>query len=354
MDTAISIINNKVNANSNYNVIFNNQLINNFINYIDVNDLTIKGYIGYIKQFIIYLKDNNIMQPTRDTIKAYKKYLDNKQLSTGTKQQYFRACKYLFKWLASEGLYPNVADNIKGFKVISDNTKKESLNEDDIIRILSHIDTSDEVGKRDYAMILLAVIGGLRISELANINRADIQVIKGEYVVYILGKGHTEKDTYIKVIEPVYRAIKDYLESKSIKNDVLFTSTSNRALGKRLTRESISQIIKGRFRDAGYDTPKITAHSLRHSSHTLLFKSGADLFKVQQHARHLDPKTTEIYLHVADRDLDTSELDIYNQIFNKESLNITKEIKSNINNLTTSEQRQVLDFITNIKGGANM
>jgi len=356
MDMAL-INDNLLNVNEyDYKIAFNYNLLNRFIAYTDVEDTTIKGYATYIRQFIKYLIEHNIKHPTRDDIKAYKEHLKDTKLTTGTKMQYFRAVKHLFKWLASEGLYPNVADNIKGFKVKNDNTKKESFNEEDIKTIINSIDTSTEIGKRNKCIMLVALTGGLRISEMVNIDIQDIQMIKGQYVVYIQGKGHTEKDTYKKIIDPVYQAIQEYLSVKNNvkKTDALFTSTSNRALNKRITKESLSSIIKECFKKAGYDTPKLTAHSLRHTSNTMLFKSGADIYKVQQHARHQDPKTTEIYLHAVEQESDTSEQDIYNQIFNTEAQNITNELKNKISTLSLEQQEQILKYIDTLKGGSNM
>lgn len=350
MEYALNLVKNDVGA-----LEFNNQLLNSFINYADVKDTTLKGYKTYLKSFFNYLQENNIKRPNRQDIKDYKSYLDSLKLSSGTKQQYFRACKLFFKWIASEDLYKNVAENIKGFKYNVNNTRKESFNENDIKKILNEIDTNNVIGKRDYAIILLILTGGLRINEVRNIDIQDIEIIKGEYVVYILGKGHTEKDTYIKIIEPVYKAIKDYLDSKGKvnKTDPLFTSTSNRTLNQpkesqRITKESLSQIIKNRFRNAGYDTPKYTCHSLRHTSNTMLFKSGADLYRVQKHARHQDPKTTEIYIHQAERENNTDELDIYNQIFNTESQDIINELRLSINNLNKQQLQNVLNYVKSL------
>lgn len=350
MDYALTLIKGNIDSNSN-ELIFSNNLLYKFIDYTDVQDTTIKNYATDLKPFFNYLRDNDIKQPTRQDIKEYKRYLGTLNLTAGTKNQYFRATKHLFKWLASAGMYKNVADNIKSFKVDNTKTKKQSFNEQDIQKIVNKIDKSTIIGKRDYAIILLIITGGLRINEVRNIDIQDIQILKNEYVVYIMGKGHTEKDTYIKIIEPVYNAIQDYLEcrGKYTKQEPLFTSTSNRALNKRITKESLSQIIKNRFRQAGYDTDRLTAHSLRHTSNTMLYKSGADLFKVQQHARHKDPKTTEIYIHQANRENDTSELDIYNQIFNTENQNIINEVKQEINTLNDRELKDVLDYIRNRK-----
>ena len=95
------------------------------------------------------------------------------------------------------------------------------------------------------------------------------------------------------------------------KEDPLFSSTGNRANGCRLTEPSISRIIKNVFKAAGYDCDKLTAHSLRHTSNTLLFQA--------------HPKTTEIYLHAADRDNDRSEQQIYDRIFEPEKKDVAKE-----------------------------
>lgn len=245
------------------------------------------------------------------------------------------------------GLYPNIADNIKGAKVNADNTKKEAFTEADIKTILNSIDRSTPQGKRNYAMILLAVIGGLRIIELQRADIQDIQTIRGQAVIYIQGKGRDAKDEYIKLIDEVKEAIDDYLSTRTNRqpNAPLFTGTSNRAKDERITETSISRLIKSVFKDSGYDSNKLTAHSLRHTSNTLLFKAGADIYKVQKHARHKDPKTTEIYLHIADRDTDTSEQDIYNQIFNTTKQDTKKTILAILDRLNNDEQSKVLKYM---------
>ena len=200
-------------------------------------------------------------------------------------------------------------------------------------------------------MILLSLTGGLRIIEMQRANIGDIQTIKGQRVLYIQGKGRDEKDEYIKLIPEVSEALEDYLKERETykKTDPLFVGTGRRANGERLTIPSISRMIKNVFKDSGYDCDKLTAHSLRHTSNTLLFKSGADLYQVQQHARHSDPKTTEIYIHAVDREKDRSEELIYNQIFNPQEKDIPKKCYEAIQELPKEAQRQILDYIENIQ-----
>lgn len=316
---------------------FNNIYFNKFIEYAEVRPTTLRGYIVCLKQFYLWTRDNNISQPTRDDIKDYKKYLDESNLSQGTKSRYFRAVKQFFAFLNSENLYNDITTGIKNFKTNPLKTNKEAFSEGDIKTILDTIDRNTIQGKRDYAIILLSVVGGLRVIEMQRADIQDIKVIRNEKRLYIQGKGRDSKDEYIKLIPALDEAINDYLGTrKNLKgNDPLFIGTSNRAVNKRILETTLSKIIKARFIKAGYNSNKLTAHSLRHTSNTLLFKAGADLVRVQNHARHKNPATTEIYLHINNRDKDTSEADIYKMIYTDE----------NSNNFTTEEIEKAILYL---------
>lgn len=331
---------------------FEESLLENFIKYTDVKETTMKGYAVCLRQFMRWIGERGITNPQRADIKDYKAHLEAQDFTAGTRAQYLRAVKHFFKWTASEGLYPNVADNIKGAKVKQDNTKKEAFRESDIKAILDGIDTSTEAGKRDYILVLLSVTGALRIIEMQRANVGDLQTIKGQKVLYIQGKGHDEKDDYIKIVPELEARIDEYLQTRPQpvkKNDPLFTGAGNRAKGARLTEPSISRIIKGVFVAAGYDCDKLTAHSLRHTSNTILFKTGADLYTVQQHARHLDPKTTEIYLHANNKEADRSEERIYNQIFNPDTPDTEQSCIAILRTLPASMQESALEYLKQLQ-----
>ncbi len=322
-------------------------LYSRFLAYTDVKNTTMKNYTSYIKQFMLWLKSNDIKQPTREDIKAYKEHLNQERLSAGTRQQYLRAVKHFFKWLSAEGLYPNIGDGIKTAKVKADNTKKEAFAPDDFRYILETIDRSSEAGKRDYCILLTSVTGALRINEMRLADIGDLQTIRGQRVLYIQGKGHDSKDDYKKIVPELAEAIEDYLASRPAakKTDPLFTSTSNRAKGQRISEPGMSRLIKTIFKNAGYDSDKLTAHSLRHTSNTVLFKAGADLYQVQHHARHASPETTEIYLHAADRDNDHSEQQIYDFIFRPEEKTDRQKALDLISSLSEAQISAVLPLI---------
>lgn len=337
----------------NQDVQFNNNLCYRYLlSNNDLADTTIQGYRVCINNFISWLKSNDINQPTRETIKTYKLYLKNTNYSVGTKNQYIRAIKHLFKWLSVEGLYPNIADGIKGFR---DSTihKKSAFTENEFNKIVSDIDTTTIQGKRDLAIIMLMFEVGLRINEVHLMDIQDIEVRDNKYFVSIQGKGYTEKNIQRQFTKYTYKLIKDYLDSRDVKSgkDPLFVSTSNRALNKRITKQTLSQILKNRFRDSGYDSNKLTAHSIRHLTANEGIKAKKSIYEIQQHLRHQDPKTTEIYFDEFEDNNSSFVYDIHNQMFNKQKANIIDEIKDSLNDLQDDELSSVLDYIKEIRGG---
>ena len=116
---------------------FDADLFRRFIDYTDVKETTLKGYAVCIRAFARWAAETGTMQPQREDVKAYKEYLEKQDFTAGTRAQYLRAVKHFFKWTAAEGLYPNIADGIKGARVRQDNTKKDPLQAEDVRRILS-------------------------------------------------------------------------------------------------------------------------------------------------------------------------------------------------------------------------
>ena len=184
-----------------------------FFEFCDCKAKTIENYKTFLKNFVLWIQKNNIQNPTRQDIKEYKKYLLESNLSIGTKQQYFQSVKLFFKWLSCEGLYSNIAEGFKSFKMNTTETQKEAFTEEELQQIISSIDTSTIQGKRNLAMILLTITGGLRIIELQRANIGDIQERNRQKVLFIQGKGKDSKDDYIKIIPEVEIAINEYFKS---------------------------------------------------------------------------------------------------------------------------------------------
>lgn len=322
-------------------------LFEDFISFIDRGARTTKTYITNLRQFAAWLQYTATSRPTRHDILSYRQYLsaehDAIQLDAGagwkyrldskgnrytvtcrpnTVKQYLQSVKQFFAWTAAEGLYPNIAANIHAPRIRTDTHRKEALAAADVLQIeksiqqaaqrkaeaaagyrkdtAGRIKRATEQGKRDYAIYLLAVNAGLRTVELSRATIKDLELKGGHAVLYVHGKGHTEADTKKPLAPEVYAAIKDYLDSRSDRptsNSPLFVSTGNRSGGKRIAETTISKLLKKALQQAGYDSERITAHSLRHTAGTAVMEMTGNLYTAQTYMRHASPATTEIYLH---------------------------------------------------------
>ena len=164
-------------------------------------------------------------------------------------------------------------------------------------------------------MYTLAVNAGLRTVELSRATVKDLEVKGGNAVLYVWGKGHAEADTKKPLATEVYAAIRDYLDSRSDRptaNSPLFVSTGNRSGGRRIAATTISKMLKQAMQEAGYNSERLTAHSLRHTAGTAVQELTNNLFVTQHYMRHSNPKTTEIYLH---NDTEKHETQIAQQLY---------------------------------------
>ena len=331
------------------NQLFSETLFDRFIAYTDVKELTLKGYSTGIRNFSEWMQKAEVKQPTREDLKQYKKYLETAGFKPSTQAAYFRTTKHFFRWLSCEGLYPNVAENLKGAKTSADNMKRDAFTREDFQAVLASISTGTVVGIRDYLLVSLCAQCALRIIELQRANIGDFKLLRGECWLFVQGKGHDEKDTPVKVDLKLYDLMMEYIATRpgAKKTDPLFVGTSNRAKGKRLSEPSISAIIKARFKAAGYDSDKLTAHSLRHTAVTALLRAnGGNIQQAQYFARHKSITTTTIYSHNIEFESDNSFALVYDYLFGKETgTTARKALADAVKDLTEAQAAQVLSYI---------
>ena len=337
-------------------------LFDSFIKWIDRGEKTTRTYIVNLRQFIAWLRYSAITRPERQDIISYRQYLCTEHeaiqldglswkyrtdksgnpvkviCKPNTIKQYLQSVCQFFKWTAAEGLYPNIAENIHAPKVKHDTHRKEALTAAEVQTIENSItrkaaeslneaeqaqkDTegrmqrATEKGKRLYAMYLLTVTAGLRTIEISRANIKDLEEKGGCTYLYIWGKGHTEADTKKALAPEVAAAIKDYLKSRTDRPtgaSPLFVATGNRSKGKRIAATTISTMLKGAMKEAGFNSERLTAHSLRHTAGTNAMQLTGDLYTTQQYMRHSSPATTEIYLHI---DTEQKEAEIAQRLYN--------------------------------------
>lgn len=290
-------------------------MLNRFVQFVDVSKSSITAYMSGVRAFIRYLHDNGINNPTRDTVLTFKKALTETK-SASTTGLYLSALRRFFSWCASEGLYEDITAGVKSPHVDTGH-KKDCFTAQQLKAIIGGIERNGVKGLRDYALFALMSATGLRCVEVMRANISDIRNIGGENVLYIQGKGKTSKADFVKLSAPVMEAIREYLKARGnvSENAPLFASVSNRNNGGRMTTRSISRVCKTAMREAGFDSRRLTAHSLRHSAVTIALLAGMSLQDVSQFARHSNISVTMIYSHDIERLKSRCENAISNAIF---------------------------------------
>lgn len=142
---------------------------------------------------------------------------------------------------------------------------------------------------RDAAILELFYSSGLRLSELASLNVANVDLFTES--VRVLGKGRKER--ICPVGAPALEAVSRYRSAANVQTGPLFINKSRR----RISPRSIWLILKRYLRHTSIPIA-LSPHKLRHSFATHLLDRGADLRSVQALLGHASLSTTQIYTHV--------------------------------------------------------
>lgn len=294
-------------------------LVTRWISFMDVKPRTAETYKRSIKQFFAWMERTGCKAPSREDVLSYRRELEDQGKKAATIAGYLAAVKVFFTWTETEGLYPNVAEHVKAPRIERNTYKKDYLTSRQAAKLIGTAAGDTLTDKRDYAILALMSTAGLRTIEVSRADIGDLRTVGEETALFLQGKGRDDKREFVKLAEPVETAIREYLKARGpVKsNEPLFVSASNHNSGGRMTTRSISRIVKGHLLAAGFNSDRLTAHSLRHTAGTLMLKQGATVQEVQAVLRHHNINTTMIYAHVLDREKNHAESLAANAIFGK-------------------------------------
>jgi len=172
------------------------------------------------------------------------------------------------------------------------------LNLNESIQLLQSVNSKKNAA-RDYAILVLFLNCGLRLSELVGIN---VNSIRGDTLT-VIGKGNKERTVYLN------KACQDAIAAYMAERSKLKTIRDPKALflSERKTRispKTVQYLVKKYIQAAGLDPDKYSPHKLRHTAATLMYKHGnVDIRALQAILGHESISTTEIYTHLDDEQL---------------------------------------------------
>jgi integrase/recombinase XerC len=299
-----------------------NPLIEQFVSYLryerHFSPYTARCYGADLRQYCEYLAsqatdqnasnnggyvDQRLRGADAMTIRSFLAHLDNFGYSPATTARKIATLRSFYKWMLKRGLTDtNPMILIRTPK----QTKRlpKAIGVEQVERLLSAPDNKETLGSRDCAILETLYSTGVRVSELVDLNRNDLDY--SDQTMHVRGKGKKERIVplgshamaairhYLMLLEPDARFAKLRQQSMIEPSVALFINKNGGRLSSRSVRRKLDKYLKS----SGLD-PTISPHTLRHSFATHLLDNGADLRSVQELLGHQSLSTTQIYTHLS-------------------------------------------------------
>lgn len=290
--------------------------IEDFLEYLEIerncSQLTIRNYRHYLERFSFWMKANfsnlKLYDLDLENIKKYRVFLArfvNKQglpLKRITQNYHLIALRSLFKFLVKRDIRTLAPEKIELPKAESRSLKFLNPEQVESLLVMPSISTID--GLRDKAILELLFSTGLRVSELAKLNRDQLDFKRREFGV--IGKGGRARVVFLS--ERACKWLEAYLAKREDNLKPLFIRFSGKISEvkegekMRLSIRTIQRIVKKYVKKSKISV-NASVHTLRHSFATDLLSRGADLRSVQEMLGHKNIVTTQIYTHVTNAQL---------------------------------------------------
>jgi len=237
---------------------------------------------------------------TYENLQEYIYQLSKNKISERSQARAISSIKAFFKFLLEDDYRTdNPATLLEGPKLGL--YLPDTLSEEDINRIITCIDNSTDIGKRNKCILEVLYGCGLRVSELIDLKISNINFKES----YIMVEGKGEKTRLVPLANTTAEFITSYIHTVRNKTkinkkyeDTLFLNSR----GTNMSRVIVFIIIKELTQKAGI-SKSISPHTFRHSFATNLLQNGADLRFIQEMLGHSSITTTQVYTHLKTEEL---------------------------------------------------
>jgi integrase/recombinase XerC len=278
---------------------------------------TIRAYDTDLSQFVEFLAGRRGIKPSQvtiaefdaDGVRGFLAALHDRGLSRASAARRLAALGTFARYLVREDVLAGDPTALVGAPQ-KEQTLPAHLGLRDMDRLLAAPDVTTRAGRRDRAILELFYASGLRLSELAEMDLADVNL--GGRMSRVRGKGGKER------LVPFNHAAADALramlkDAASLAGSDMIRAGSRQVgqsrhrpardplfrnlRGGRLTTRSVDRIVRRYARDADI-RGAISPHALRHTFATHLLQAGADLRAIQELLGHARISTTQRYTHL--------------------------------------------------------
>jgi site-specific recombinase XerD len=270
-------------------------------------DRTVTAYRDAFRLLLRFVQDRTSKQPSTldwddvnaQTISAFLDHLEaDRHNSARTRNARLAALRSLFRYAALR--HPEHIHLIQQVLAIPqkqfDHTPVPFLDATEVDALLAAPDLTRWEGRRDRALLALAVQTGLRLSELIGLNSGDIQLGAGAHV-RCTGKGR--KQRCVPLTTPTAAVLRVWLQERGGHNDEPLFPTRT---GRRLSDDAVEKRVTVHKAHAERHCPsladkKLTPHVLRHTTAMSLLHAGVDTTVISLWLGHSDTRSTQPYIH---------------------------------------------------------
>ena len=263
---------------------------------------TVAAYGRDVADFVTWAERARLAGPAavdHVVLRRYLAYLSTRRLARRSVARKAAALRRYFGWLRRTGVIPTDPSRRlaapRGEGRLPHVLKADEL---DALLAAGAGVTNEPVERRDRAVVELLYGSGLRVAELCGLRPADVDLARGQLLVW--GKG--AKQRQLPMSEMSVDAVRAWVDGgraalvgSETPDDALFLNRR----GRRLTPRDVRRILDRRA------TSPTHPHALRHTFATHLLDGGADLRAVQELLGHADLATTQLYTHVSKERLRT-------------------------------------------------
>lgn len=247
---------------------------------------TISTYIDSLQTFLRYFENKQINEISNDDLIVFNnEYILANHFSASYQNQIVNSVKLFFRTIENKKLLPELIHRPKRPKLLPNVLSKEEVKL--ILQALSNI--------KHKAMLSLIYSCGLRRGELLHLKLTDIDSKRG---LVIIRQSKGRKDRVAPLSEKILELLRDYFMAYK-PNVWLFEGQD------KLTpydERSLASVLKQALEKSKINKP-VTLHWLRHSYATHLLENGTDLRYIQEILGHSSSRTTEIYTHVSNKNI---------------------------------------------------
>ena len=262
---------------------------------------TTASYIRDIRQFAGWLQKEcnaDVVDATQLNISNYLSFLSEEGKSAATVSRSLASLKNFYAYVVSSGFLEQTP--VVEIKVDRGEKKLPTyLENHEIELLLAQPVCVDAKGFRDKAMLEVMYATGIRVTELIDLNMADVNLELG-----IVKCVSSKKTRAIPLYPAAISALRAYVENYRThmladpSEPALFVNVS----GVRMSRQGFWKILK-HYQNSAKIEKEITPHSLRHSFAVHLLENGADIGSVQELMGHSDISSTQLYTNVINNNL---------------------------------------------------